>query len=85
MHQIDTIINPILLIENNHLNLYNTKFDDYSLLNFTNKVKNYKFICNMVSYMRSSQELTESQKNIMKQCFPNLKLFSVEKKEPKTY
>jgi hypothetical protein len=74
MHHIDTILYPYLLIENNHLNLYNIEFDNESLLKFVDKFKNI-WITQMVDNVRLSQEITDEQKNILINCFQNLKHF----------
>ncbi len=79
MHNISTIKYPLLLIENNHLNLYNIDFDDTTLIDFINKMKKNSFICNMVDNVCSSIEFTNYQKKMMIGCFPNLKLYIVNK------
>ena len=74
MIDIKTIVYPWLLIENNHLNLYNVKFDNESLIKFVEQFNN-KFINSMVEYICISQEITNEQKNILTNHFPNLKVF----------
>ncbi len=49
MIDLKNIQNSHLLIENNHLNFYNIKFDDESLLNFTKNINS--FIRGMVDNM----------------------------------
>ncbi len=74
MIKLSSIINPYLLIENNHLNFFGIEFDDESLLDFINNMNKNNFICKMVDNICSSQEFTDYQKEIMNKCFPNLKL-----------
>lgn len=74
MHHINSIQYPYQLIENNHLNLYNIEFDNESLLKFVNKF-NISWICKMVDNVCVSQEITDEQKNILINCFQNLKQF----------
>jgi hypothetical protein len=76
MYHINTINFPHQLIENNHLNFYNIQFDDESLLTFINKMNKCSFICQMVDNIRSSQEFTDYQKELMNKCFPNLKIYN---------
>ena len=77
MISINKIAYPYLLIENSHLNFYNIEFDDKSLSEFIDKMKNYSFICGMVDNIRSSQEFTEHQKEMMSTCFPYLKSYNI--------
>jgi hypothetical protein len=74
MHHLNSIIYPHLLIENNHLNLINVQFDNESLVKFVKQFNN-NFINSMVTEIRISQEITNEQKNILINCFPNLKHF----------
>ncbi len=78
MIDITTICYPILLIENNHLNLYNTQFDTDSLLKFVEKFNN-NFINSMVTNVCISQEITNEQKNILTSKFPNLQNYIIKK------
>ena len=78
MIDITTICYPILLIENNHLNLYNTQFDTDSLLKFVEKFNN-NFINSMVTNVCISQKITNEQKNILTSKFPNLQNYIIKK------
>ncbi len=71
MIKLNKIVYPHLLIENNHLNFFNIEFDDDSLLEFIEKVKNI-WIIKFVDNIGSSQKFTENQKNILKSCFVNI-------------
>jgi hypothetical protein len=74
MIDLKNIQNSHLLIENNHLNFYNIKFDDESLLNFTKNINS--FIRGMVDNICYSQEFTDYQKEIMYKYFPNLSIIN---------
>ena len=75
MTKLSNIINSSLLIENYHLNFHNIEFDDNSLIEFVNNNKNYIF-SKLVTTIEYTQELTDSQKNILNECFPNLIQFN---------
>ena len=77
MTPINEVTYPYLLIENSHLNFYNIKFDDELLSQFIDKMKKHSFICRMVDNIRSSQEFTDHQKEMMSICFPYLKLYTI--------
>jgi hypothetical protein len=69
------IANSHLLIENNHLNLFNIYFDDEKLEKALNNMIVPSFICNMVTNTCISIEITDKQKQILKNKFPNLETF----------
>jgi hypothetical protein len=71
MTKLNKIINPHLLIENNHLNFFNIEFNDESLLEFIEKLKNIWCVI-LVDNIGSSQEFTENQKKILESCFINI-------------
>ncbi len=70
-----SISNSQLLIENHHLNLYNIYFDDETLEKALNDMIVPSFICNMVTNTCISIEITDKQKEILKNKFPNLESF----------
>ena len=70
-----SISNSHLLIENHHLNLYNVYFDDETLEKALNNMIAPYFVCNMVTNTCISIEITDKQKQLLKNKFPNLENF----------
>jgi hypothetical protein len=75
MVKLGNINNSQLLIENNHLNFYNIDYDDNSLAEFVNKNK-LSFCSKLVTTIEYTQEMTNKQKNMLIECFPNINKFN---------
>ena len=76
-HNIDTIMNQYALFENYVLNLYNISFDDDSLSRFIENV-NYNCINQMITNIITTQQISENQKKLLKNTFPNWKYHILE-------
>jgi hypothetical protein len=76
MINISTIFNPLHLIENEHINLYGIDFDDNSLRNFLNIIKQTgaPWVINNIRTIKLSKRLNETQRELLTNCFVNLKL-----------
>lgn len=77
MVKLSSIINPLQLIQNAHLNLKYIQFDDESLKYFLENEK-HKPIFKIVYVVLTNQKFTQSQKTLLGKYLINLKCIDLQ-------
>jgi hypothetical protein len=77
-YNLDLVYHPFGLFQNYVLNFSNLIFDDDSLNRFIEKVQKNSIVCSMVTNIITTQEITESQKILLKQVFTDWKYHIME-------